>query len=186
MCIVLNRTAVKSEKTVIHSPSTRYDSDRYTNACHPCLTIKAIIMAICMLITSRIIKSRCFIQPFALRLYISSPLVREGRFLPVHFSHFVVRVGLVRGGRFLPVHFSHFESLGDSCVLTHLSFLSLPCFSGEWRTPPPNPLCYHHCYFEGWLQWSGRDGSSRTTFGPEFCPHSLTIWNNVMLQLNCI
>ena len=53
---------------------------------------------------------------------------------------------LVREGRFFPVHFSHFESLGDSCVLTHLSFLSLPCFSGEWRTPPPNPLCYHHCF----------------------------------------
>ena len=137
-------------------------------------------------------------------------VVREGRFLTDHFSSRVPgrvgrvgRVGcfflsvfesdvfddggiVVREGRFLPVHFSHFESLGASHVLTHFSFSSLPSFSGEWRTPPPNPLCYHHCFFEGWLQWSGRDGSSRTTFGPEFCPHSLTIWNNVMLQLNCI
>ena len=70
---------------------------------------------------------------------------------------------LVREGRFLPVHFSHFESLGASHVLI-LFLLVLTQFLGGVAYASPAPRCYHHCFFEGWLQWTVRDGSSRSTF----------------------
>jgi len=63
------------------------------------------------------------------------------------------------------ISFRVFGVLQNSKILSsssdswgQLRFVSFPClsfpiFSGEWRTPPPNPLCYHRYLFEGWLQW---------------------------------